>query len=96
MVEGERWGQAGRKHLLEQCEISTNEVVMLFDPVKLVYKVKSSSQKNVGGKVSGGCIFQVEIGDVVSCTCMTPMLLHLLCCPCNNHVSYATCATQGE
>jgi hypothetical protein len=52
---------------------------MLFDPTKRVYEVMSSSQTNVGGEVSGGCIFRVEIGDVVGCTCMTPMLLHLPC-----------------
>jgi hypothetical protein len=50
---------------------------VLFDPTKLVYEVKSSSQTNVSGEVSGGRIFRVEIGDVVSCTCMTPTLLHL-------------------
>jgi hypothetical protein len=44
-----------------------------------VYDVKSSSRTNVGGEVSGGCIFQVEIGVVVSCTCMTLTLLHLSC-----------------
>jgi hypothetical protein len=79
MAKGERWGEPARKHLLEQCEISTNEVTVLFDPAKLVYKVKSSSRMNVGGEISGGRIFQVEIGDVVSCTCMTPTLLHLSC-----------------
>jgi hypothetical protein len=72
-------GGPGRKHLLEQCEISTNEVVVLFDPVKLVYEVKSSSRMNVSGEVSGGRILQVEIDDVVSYTCMTPTLLHLPC-----------------
>jgi hypothetical protein len=79
MAKGERWRQPGREHLLKQCEISTNEVVMLFDPTKLVYEVKSSSWTNAGGEVSGGHIFRVEIGDVVSCTCMTPTLLHLPC-----------------
>jgi hypothetical protein len=43
MAKGEHWGEPTRKHLLGQCEISTNEVVMLFDPAKLVYEVKSSS-----------------------------------------------------
>jgi hypothetical protein len=71
-------GEPARKHLLEQCKI-TNEVVVLFDPVRLVYKVKSSSRTNVSGEILGGRIFQVEIDDVVSCTCMTPTLLHLLC-----------------
>jgi hypothetical protein len=51
---------------------------MLFDPARLVYEVKSSSRMNVGDEISGH-IFQVEIGDVVSCTCMTPTLLHLPC-----------------
>jgi hypothetical protein len=77
IAKGEHWGELARKHLLEQCEISTNEVVMLFDLTRLVYEVKSSSQTNVGGEISGGRIFRVEIGDVVSCTCMTPTLLHL-------------------
>jgi hypothetical protein len=57
VAKGERWRKPGRKHLLEKCEISTNEVVMLFDPAKLVYEVKSSSQTNVGGEVSEGHIF---------------------------------------
>jgi hypothetical protein len=35
-----------------------------------------SSQTNVGGEVSEGCIFQVEIGNVIY---MTPTLLHLPC-----------------
>jgi hypothetical protein len=52
---------------------------VLFDPVKLVYEVKSSRQMNVGGEVLGGRIFRVEIGDVVSCTYMTLTLLHLPC-----------------
>jgi transposase-like protein len=56
MAKGERWGELARKHLLEQCEI-TNKVVMLFDPVRLVYEVKSSSRTNVNGEISGGHIF---------------------------------------
>jgi hypothetical protein len=68
-----------QKRLLEQCEISTYEVVVLFDTAKLVYEVKSSSWMNVGDEVSRGRIFHVEIGDVVSCTCMTPTLLHFPC-----------------
>jgi hypothetical protein len=57
MAKGERSGEPDRKYLLEQCEISTNEVVVLFDLVKLVYEVKSSSRMNVGGEISGGRIF---------------------------------------
>jgi hypothetical protein len=45
-------GEPTRKHLLEQCEISTNEVVVVFDQARLVYEVKSSSQTNVGGGIS--------------------------------------------
>jgi hypothetical protein len=52
---------------------------VLFDLAKLVYEVKSSSQTNVGGEVSEGRIFRVEIDNPVSCTCMTPTLLHLPC-----------------
>jgi hypothetical protein len=53
-VSGKRGalGELGRKHLLEQDEISNNEVIVLFDPAKLVYEVKSSSWTNVGGEVS--------------------------------------------
>jgi hypothetical protein len=65
--------------LLNSAEISNNEVLKLFDPAKLVYEVKSSRQTNVGGEVSGGRIFRVEIGNAVSCTCMTLILLHLPC-----------------
>jgi hypothetical protein len=79
MAKGGRRGEPGRKHLLEQCEVSTNEVVVLFDPVKLVYEVKSSRRTNVGGEVLGERILRVEIGDMVSCTCMTRTLLHLPC-----------------
>jgi hypothetical protein len=43
MAKGERWGEPVRKRLLEQCEISTNEVTGLFDSARLVYEVKSSS-----------------------------------------------------
>jgi hypothetical protein len=57
MEKGECWEEPARKHVLEQCEISTNEVVVLFDPVKIVYEVKSSSRTNVGGEISGGRIF---------------------------------------
>jgi hypothetical protein len=77
LAKGERWGEPSSKHLLELGEISNNEVAMLFDPTKLVYEVKSSSWTNVGDEVSGGRIFQVEIDNVMSCTCMTPTLLHL-------------------
>jgi hypothetical protein len=70
-------GELGRKYLLEETNISNNEVVVLFDPAKLVYEVKSSSRTSVGGEVSGGRIFRVEIGTPVSCTCMTLTLLHL-------------------
>jgi hypothetical protein len=87
MAKGERWGKPGREHLLKQCDISTNEVDVLFDPTKLVYEVKSSSRTNVSGGVLGGRIFRVEIGDVVSCTCMTSALLHLTC----SHVITACC-----
>jgi hypothetical protein len=57
LAKGEHWGEPSRKHLLEQGEISNNEVVVLFDPVKLVYEVKSSSRTNIGGEVLGGRIF---------------------------------------
>jgi hypothetical protein len=40
---------AGRKHLLGQAKISNKEVAAIFDPVKLVYQVKSSSRTNIGG-----------------------------------------------
>jgi hypothetical protein len=43
--------------MLEQSEISNNEVAMLFNPTKLVYEVKSSRWTNVGDEVSGGRIF---------------------------------------
>jgi hypothetical protein len=36
-------GGPGRKHILEQSEISTNEVIVLFDLTKLVYEIKSLS-----------------------------------------------------
>jgi hypothetical protein len=77
--KGGMLGEHARKYLLEQVKISNNEVAILFDPAKLVYKVKSSSQTSVGGEVSGGLIFRVEIGTPVSCMCMTPILLHLPC-----------------
>jgi hypothetical protein len=57
LAKGERWGEPERKYLLEHAEISNNEVVVLFDPMKLVYEVKSSSQTSVGGEVSGEHIF---------------------------------------
>jgi hypothetical protein len=57
MAKGERWEEPARKHLLKQYEISTNEVVVLFDPARLVYEVKSSNRMNVGGEISGGRIF---------------------------------------
>jgi hypothetical protein len=44
-----------------------------------VYEFKSSSPTNVGGEVSGGRIFRVEISNAVSCTCMPPTLIHLPC-----------------
>jgi hypothetical protein len=78
LAKGERWGNL-KKHLREQGEISNNKVATLFDPMKLVYQVKSSSWTNIGGEVSVACIFRVEIGDVVSCTCMKPTLFHLPC-----------------
>jgi hypothetical protein len=78
LAKGERWGR-DIEYLLKQAEISNNEVVVLFDPAKLVYEVKSSSRTSVGGEVSGGRIFRVEIGTPVSYTCMTPTLLHLPC-----------------
>jgi hypothetical protein len=79
LAKGERWGEPERKYLLEQAEISNNEVVVLFDPMKLVYEVKSSSRTSVGGEVSGEHIFRVEIDTSVSCMCMTPTLLYLPC-----------------
>jgi hypothetical protein len=50
-------GEPKRKYLFKQAKISNNEVVVLFDPVKLVYEVKSSSRTSVGGEVLGGRIF---------------------------------------
>jgi hypothetical protein len=47
--------------------------------VKLVYEVKSSSRTNIGGEVSGGRMLRIEMGNHVSCTCITPTLLHLTC-----------------
>jgi hypothetical protein len=44
LAKGERWGESGRKHLLEQSEISNNKVATIFDSTKLVYQVKSSNR----------------------------------------------------
>jgi hypothetical protein len=57
LLNGERWGEPDRKHLLEQREITNNKVIATFDPAKLVYEVKPSSRTNVGGEVFRGCIF---------------------------------------
>jgi hypothetical protein len=56
LAKGEHWGEPGKKYHLKQGKISNNEVVVLFDPVKLVYEVKSSSWTNAGGEVSRGHI----------------------------------------
>jgi hypothetical protein len=45
MTKGERWGEPVRKHLLEQCEISTNEVAVLFDSMKLVYDLSYGKRR---------------------------------------------------
>jgi hypothetical protein len=66
LAKGKRWGEPSRKHILEQSEISTNEVDMIFDPAKLVYDVNSSSRTNISGEVSGGHIFRVDyVPDLV-------------------------------
>jgi hypothetical protein len=58
LAKGERWGEPVKNTFSNRkAEISNNEVVVLFDPAKLVYEVKSLSQTSVGGEVSGGCIF---------------------------------------
>jgi hypothetical protein len=44
-----------------------------------VYKVKSSNRTNIGGEIYDGRMYRDEIEDVVSCTCMTPTLLHKPC-----------------
>jgi hypothetical protein len=70
--------EPGKKHLHEKAEISSNEDAALFDPTKLVCEVKSSSHTNISDEVSDGCIYRVEIGDVVSCACITPTLCSTL------------------
>jgi hypothetical protein len=79
LAKDEMCGEPGKKQLHEKAKIYGNDVAALFDPTKLVYKVKSSNRTNIDGEISGGCIYRVKIGDVVSCTCMTPTLLHIPC-----------------
>jgi hypothetical protein len=93
LAKGERLGGgggAGKKQLCGHAKISGNEVVTLFDSAKLVYKVKSLSRMNISGEISSGCIYRVEIGDVVSYTCMTHKHCFISLLSCNNRLSYAT------
>jgi hypothetical protein len=87
--------QGGRKHatlwqmgsvggnLAENTFLSRARYRIMKSPLYLIPRSLcmwlSHQAGNVGGDVSGGRIFQVEIDDVVRCTCMTSMLIHLPC-----------------
>ena len=87
---GQIWGEPANEHLEKHEKWAIDQAALLCDPREHVYEVTSSSHTSVGGERSGGRAYKVEIGDNLSCTCMTPQLYHLPC----SHVITA-CRARG-
>jgi hypothetical protein len=46
----EKWGRAGRKHLDVAKTIASNQVGEAFEPLRLVYNIRSAGGTNLGVK----------------------------------------------
>jgi hypothetical protein len=81
--------KATKKHLTEQGLKAASMRAELFDPTLYVYPVRTASALNVGGEMTGGRIYKVDLSRV-TCTCCIPQLLHV---PCSHMI--AACTLEG-
>jgi hypothetical protein len=65
------FGKAAKKHLNDQGKKAASMRAELFDPTLYVYLVRTASVLNVGGEMTGGRIYEVDLSGV-SCTCCIP------------------------
>jgi Na+-translocating ferredoxin:NAD+ oxidoreductase RnfE subunit len=63
--------------------------VELFDPTLYVYLMRTTSALNVGGEMTSGRIYKVDL-SVGTCTCCIPQLLHV---PCSHMID--ACTVRG-
>jgi hypothetical protein len=65
------FGKAAKKHLTKQGLKSASMRAKLFDPTLYVYLVRTASALNVGGEMTGGRRYKVDLSGV-TCTCRIP------------------------
>ena len=61
----------------------------LFDPTAYVYSVRTATALTVGGEMTGGRMYKVDLTSV-TCTCCVPQRLHV---PCSHMI--AACRVRG-
>ena len=83
------FGKAATKHLNTEGLKAAGMSAELFDPALYVYSVRTASALNVGGEMTGGRIYKVDL-SAVTCTCCIPQLLHV---PCSHMM--AACRVRG-
>jgi hypothetical protein len=81
--------KAAKKHLAVKGLKVAGMRAELFDPTLYVYSVRTASALNVGGEMTGGHIYKVDLSGV-TCTCYISQLLHVSC----SHMM-AACTIRG-
>jgi hypothetical protein len=67
----EKWGRAGRKHLDLSEMITSNQVGEAFEPLRLVYNIRSAGGMNPGDEKYGGWNYRVDL-EKAECSCNIP------------------------
>ena len=83
------WGKGAMKLLTKAGKAAAGMSAELFDPTTYVYSVRTATALTVGGEMTGGRIYKVDLTSA-TCTCCVPQLLHV---PCSHMI--AACRVRG-
>ena len=83
------WGKGAMKLLTKAGKAAAGMSAELFDPTTYVYSVRTATALTVGGEMTGGRMYKVDLTSV-TCTCCVPQLLHV---PCSHMI--AACRVRG-
>ena len=83
------WGKSAKKLLTKAGKAAASMSAELFDPTTYVYSVRTATALTVGGEMTGGRMYKVDLTSV-TCTCCVPQLLHV---PCSHMI--AACRVRG-
>ena len=69
-------GKGAKKLLTKAGKAAASMLTELFNPTAYVYSVRTATALTVGGEMTGGHMYKVDLTSV-TCTCCVPQLLHV-------------------